>query len=223
MSDRPLAAGRVVSIADSRSFAPCAWCGLLSETGPVCSICGSPVLDIAGWTTVLDVTWPIEPTLPPSQRQPAVSHQWVTLAQVADLFRIPELSLRSWLEEAPEAEEPRLLLIEPSAQKTPTAIWAPSDPVLSSLEISPPPALPDPPALVDETVMLEAEPSVPSRWVATMSAPQPFRLEAAWAFQPTETERRTIRMEMLRARGATILAIGIGATGIVYLIDHALR
>jgi hypothetical protein len=30
-------------------------------------------------------------------------------------------------------------------------------------------------------------------------------------------------MQMLRARGASILAIGVGATGVIYLIDHALR
>jgi hypothetical protein len=190
-----------VPIAVSRSLAPCAWCGLLSEAGPVCSICGSPVLDIAGWTTVLDVTWPVE--LPPPARSPEADHHWVSLDRVADMFRIPELSLRSWLEEAPESEEPRLLLIEPGV---PT-----------------PPPLPDPPSIVDTLRVAEAAPSVPSLWVAPLPAPQPFRLEAAWAFQPTETERRLIRLEMLRTRGATMLAIGIGAAGVIYLIDHALR
>jgi hypothetical protein len=191
-----------VSIAVSCSFAACAWCGLLSEAGPVCSICGSPALDIAGWTTVLDVTWPVE--LPPPARSHEADHHWVSLDRVADLFRIPELTLRSWLEDSPEREEPRLLLIEPGIQ-------------------TPPPPTPDPPAILDPIRVAEAEPSGPSLWVAPMPAPQPFRLEAAWAFQPTETERRLIRLEMLRTRGATMLAIGIGATGVIYLIDHALQ
>jgi hypothetical protein len=150
MSDRPLVGGGGVSIAVSRSFTPCAWCGLLSEGGPVCSICGSPVIDIAGWTTVLDVTWPIEP--------------------------------------------PELL----------------------------PPPMPDPPVWV-ATVLPESELVAPTLWIAPMLAPQSFRLGAAWAFQPTERERRLVRVEVLRARGARILAIGVGATGVIYLIDHALR
>jgi hypothetical protein len=185
-----------VSIALSGPLTACAWCGLLSEAEPVCTICGSPVLDTAGWTTVLDVTWPLEPPTP-ARDHPHAGHQWVSLEQVAELFRIPELNLRSWLEEAPEGDEPRLLLIEPGVQAPPKVIWAPH------------------PA--------EPEPSMPSLWIAPMPAPQPFRLEAAWAFQPTERERRLFRLEMLRARGATILAVGLGAGGAIYLIDHALR
>jgi hypothetical protein len=219
MSDRPPAGGRGVSIAVPRSFTPCAWCGLLAEGGPVCSICGSPVID--GWTTVLDVTWPIEPTLPPPPQQPEVGHQWVTLEQVSDLFRVPEFNLRSWLEEAPEGEEPRLLLIEPGVQTTPTAIWARPDPALSSPPELLPPPMPDPPVVA--TIVPEAELAAPSLWIAPMPAPQSFRLGAAWAFKPTERERRLVRMEMLRARGARILAIGVGASGVIYLIDHALR
>jgi len=88
---------------------------------------------------------------------------------------------------------------------------------------TPPPPIPDPPAIVDAIRVAEAAASVPTLWVAPAPAPQPFRLEVAWAFQPTETERRLIRLEMLRTRGATMLAIGIGATGVIYLIDHALR
>ena len=195
-------AGRTVSIAVSRSFTPCAWCGLPSEAGPVCSICGSPVLDITGWTTVLDVTWPVE--LPPLARSPEAGHHWAGVERVADLFRVPELNLRPWLEEVPEGEEPRLLLIEPGVE-------------------TPPPPIPDPPAIVDAIRVAEAAASVPTLWVAPAPAPQPFRHEVAWAFQPTETERRLIRLEMLRTRGATMLAIGIGATGVIYLIDHALR
>jgi hypothetical protein len=58
--------------------------------------------------------------------------------------------------------------------------------------------------------------------VAHAPSPVRFRPGEAWAFKPMETERRAIRMEMLRARGAAILAIGFGAAGIVYLIDRAL-
>lgn len=173
----------------SPSLVACAWCGLLSEGGPVCTICGSPVLDIAGRTTVLDVSWPLEPLRSAGDLGRRVGHQWVTLGEVSDLFRIPEPSLRSWLDEAP------------------------------------PPPMPDPPRPPARMVepVVEPETMLPSLWVAPVPTPLSFRLGEAWAFQPTEAERRTIRMEMLKSRGATILAAGIGAAGIVYLIDHALR
>jgi hypothetical protein len=186
-------------MAVSRPLTACAWCGLLSEAGPVCSICGSPALDITGRTTVLDVTWRMEPPAP--ARTLDVAHQWVSLEHVSDLFRIPEPDLRSWLEEAPEGDEPRLLLIEPGIQTRPSAIWAPRD----------------------TARIAEADPLSPSLWIAPVPAPQPFRLQAAWAFQPTVRERRLIRLEMLRTRGATILAVGLGASGAIYALDHALR
>jgi hypothetical protein len=208
-------------MAVSRPLTACAWCGLLSEAGPVCTICGSPALDITGRTTVLDVTWRMEPPAP--ARTLDVGHQWVSLGHVSDLFRIPEPDLRSWLEEAPESEEPRLLLIEPGIQTRPTAIWAPRDAARSPLRDSLPPPMSHPQASEEAARMAEADPLGPSLWIAPMPAPQPFRLEAAWAFQPTVRERRLIRLEMLRTRGATILAVGLGAGGAIYVLDRALR
>jgi hypothetical protein len=192
----------------------------------VCSICGSPVLDIAGRTTVLDVGWPLEASTPfPPGGDPG--HQWITLAQVAHLFRISEPNLRSWLEEAPAGDEPRLLLIEPGVSAGAGALWpahavAPTAPPAPRI-LPPPMPAPPPASFVDVPSVRAPEPTAPSLWVAPSPVPAPFRLGAAWVFQPTEGERRIIRMEMLRARGATILAIGIGAAGAVYLIDQALR
>lgn len=212
-----------MTVSAPHALTACSWCGLLSEVGPVCSICGSPVLDIAGRTTVLDVGWPLEASTSPSPAGER-GHQWVTLAQVANLFRIPEPNLRSWLEEAPAGDEPRLLLIEPGVSAGVGAVWhAPAAAPAPVPHLLPPPLPDPPPALVDVSSVSAPEPTAPSLWVAPSPIAAPFHLEAAWVFQPTEGERRTIRMEMLRARGATILAIGIGAAGAVYLIDWALR
>lgn len=203
----------------------CSWCGLLSELGPVCSVCGSPVLDIAGRTTVLTVTWPLDQSLIPYVPSDRVAHQWVTLGQVSEIFRIPELRLRSLLNEAPLGDEAHLLLIEPGTQAPPSAIWPPREPAVPPVPYRAPPLMPDPPPfdLVRAPATPDRDPSAPSLWVASAPVPAPFRLEAAWAFQPTVLEQRVVRMEMLRARGATLLAMGIGAAGVVYLIDHALR
>jgi hypothetical protein len=203
----------------------CSWCGLLSELGPVCSVCGSPVLDVTGRTTVLTVSWPLQDSLVPLAQSERVAHQWVTLGQVSEIFRIPEPSLRSLLAKAPLGDEPHLLLIEPGTQAPPSAIWTAREPLAPSVPHRPPPLMPDPPPfdLVPAPATSDRAPSAPSLWVASVPAPTPFRLEAAWAFQPTELERRVVRMEMLRARGATLLAMGIGAAGVVYLVDHALR
>jgi hypothetical protein len=85
--------------------------------------------------------------------------------------------------------------------------------------------MPDPPRPPAPMVESVVEPGalLPSLWVAPVPTPLSFRLGEAWAFQPTEAERRTIRIEMLKVRGAWILAAGIGAVGLVYLIDLALR
>jgi hypothetical protein len=215
-----------MSMNSSRTLMACAWCGLYSEPGPVCNVCGSPVLDVTGWTTVLDVSRPVEPAVA-SPTTSEVLNRWIALEKVAKLFDVPEPELRSWVEDVPGNAPWPLLVIEPGVQPAAGGIVVPSEPVVvrpPATQAVTPPSLPEPPAasLVDVPPIAHPQPTAPSLWLAPTPAPAPIRLDAAWAFQPTDTERHIIRMEMLRTRGAIMLAAGVGGTVFVYLLDRLL-
>jgi hypothetical protein len=209
------------------SIVACRWCGLPVGGGPACDVCGSPVLDVSGWTTVLDVSWPIEPLPTAAPTAPPPPHAWLTVGQAAAHAGVPEPVLRQWMETegidpAAGIDSARFLLVDPTTV-TPKMLLAATSSSMERPAPAPVPFLtsmqaPVPPR-VDLPVM--PAPSTAPPWSA------PVRLQVSlggeWVFYPSAQARRTFRIERIRSISTATVGVAAAAKGIEFLLRQALR
>jgi hypothetical protein len=136
---------------------PCAWCGLLTGPGPACTICGSPLIDVSSWSTVLRPEGLVVPAmaavpLSPETGAPAElgppSAVWVSLADAASRSGLTTDSLRRWVEQRVREPMPEVdpdgawfLLIQRSNLDA-SGLWLVRDVLDAEPEPAPPPARP---------------------------------------------------------------------------------
>jgi hypothetical protein len=223
-----------MSAVSQPSVVACRWCGLPVGGGPACDVCGSPVVDVTGWSTVLDVTWPIEEALAHVEPPLSPAHHWLTLPQAAARTGVPESVLRLWLEHegvdpSGDAGRARFLLVDPASAspKMMLAAAASMTPTARPAEAIQPPPAPLPPPLAEAP----SPPRVDLPWLAAptpiprWSAPVRVRisLDGDWVFQPSAQARRSFRIERIRSISATSVGVAAAAKGVEFLVQHALR